>query len=64
MKKAILALTMLSASVFSAEHHFSNVQLDNLQYAYQFGEQFTKDGKYFLVQTQPIFCSCTKERSH
>lgn len=52
MKKAILALTMLSASVFSAEHHFSNVQLDNLHYAYQFGEQFTKDGKYKTHETR------------
>lgn len=52
MKKAILALAMLSCSVFASEKpNFSNVQLDNLHYAYQFGEQFTKDGKYKTTET-------------
>lgn len=47
MKKAILALAMLSTAAFASEKpNFSNVQLENLHYAYSFGEQFTKDGKY------------------
>ncbi|AWD90548.1 hypothetical protein KNT87_gp109 [Erwinia phage Cronus] len=48
MKKAIAALALaFSLNTFAAEQHtFSNVQLDNLQFAYQFGEQFSKDGKF------------------
>lgn len=47
MKKALLAgLMLISSYAHSNEHTFSNVQMDNLQYAYQFGEQFSKDGKY------------------
>ena len=47
MRKALLAgLFALSLSAHSSEHTFSNVQLDNLNYAYQFGEQFSKDGKF------------------
>lgn len=47
MRKALLAgLLAISMMAHSSEHTFSNVQLDNMRYAYQFGEQFSKDGKY------------------
>ncbi|MHC5879176.1 hypothetical protein ACYT69_09635, partial [Streptococcus pyogenes] len=47
MKKALCAALLLVSSLgFASEHTFSNVQLDNLQYAYSFGEQFQKNGKY------------------
>lgn len=53
MRKALLAgLMLVSSYAHSSEHTFSNVQLDNLQYAYQFGEQFTKDGKYKTHETR------------
>lgn len=46
MKKALLAgLLAISSMAFGSEHTFSNVQLDNLHYAYQFGEQYQKSGK-------------------
>lgn len=47
MKKALCAALLLVSSMgFASEHTFSNVQLENLQYAYSFGEQFQKDGKF------------------
>ncbi|ANA49461.1 hypothetical protein BI049_gp107 [Salmonella phage vB_SnwM_CGG4-1] len=47
MKKALCAgLLALCFAAHGSEHNFSNVQLENLNYAYQFGEQFSKDGKY------------------
>ncbi|AJD81928.1 Vs.1 conserved hypothetical protein [Yersinia phage phiR1-RT] len=47
MKKAIATLLLtVSMSAYSVEHTFSNEQLDNLQYAYAFGEQFQKTGKF------------------
>lgn len=52
MKKATLALVLMASSVFASEKpNFSNVQLENLHYAYSFGEQFTKDGKYKTHET-------------
>lgn len=36
----------LSSLAHGSEHVFNSTQLNNLQYAYQFGEQFSKDGKY------------------
>jgi hypothetical protein len=53
MKKALCAaLLVLSSMAFGSEHTFSNVQLENLNYAYQFGEQFAKDGKYKTPETR------------
>lgn len=53
MKKALLAALLLASSLaYSSEHTFSNVQIDNLTYAYNFGEQFTKDGKYKTNETR------------
>lgn len=47
MKKALCAaLLALSLNATASEHTFSNVQLDNLHYAYSFGEQFQKNGKF------------------
>lgn len=47
MKKALCAALLLVSSLgFASEHTFSNVQLDNLHYAYSFGEQFQKNGKF------------------
>ncbi|QQG32152.1 hypothetical protein CkP1_0125 [Citrobacter phage CkP1] len=47
MKKALCAgLLAFSLMAYGSEPNFSNVQLENLNYAYQFGEQFAKDGKY------------------
>ncbi|AUE22997.1 hypothetical protein FDI95_gp124 [Citrobacter phage CF1 ERZ-2017] len=47
MKKALCAgLLAFCSMAYGSEHNFSNVQLENLNYAYQFGEQFAKDGKY------------------
>lgn len=47
MKKVIATLLLtVSLSAHSVEHTFSNEQLDNLQYAYAFGEQFQKSGKF------------------
>lgn len=47
MRKVIAAgLLAFSTMAFGSEPTFSNVQLDNLNYAYQFGEQFKKDGTY------------------
>lgn len=47
MKKALCAaLLALSFWGNASEHTFSNVQLDNLHYAYSFGEQFQKNGKF------------------
>lgn len=46
--KKVLATLLLTASMsaYSVEPTFSNEQLDNLQYAYAFGEQFQKSGKF------------------
>lgn len=47
MKKAIAAgLLAFCSMAYGSEHSFSNVQLDNLSYAYSFGEQFSKDAKF------------------
>lgn len=46
MKKALAAgLLAFCSMAFGSEHTFSNVQLDNLHYAYNFGEQYQKSGK-------------------
>lgn len=47
-KKSLVALLLFSATLTDvrAEHVFSETQLDNLQYAYKFGEQFTKSGEF------------------
>ena len=47
MKKVLCSILLIS-SFFSeaSQQTFSNVQLDNLKYAYEFGEQFGKDGKF------------------
>ncbi|ASD52048.1 hypothetical protein KNT64_gp096 [Pseudomonas phage PspYZU05] len=46
MKKIclLLLISSLLSPAYSKEH-FSDVQKDNLHYAYAYGEQFTKDGK-------------------
>lgn len=46
--KKVLATLLLTASMsaYSVEPTFSNEQLDNLQFAYAFGEQFQKSGKF------------------
>lgn len=47
MKKVIATLLLtVSLSAHSVEHTFSNEQLDNLQFAYAFGEQYQKSGKF------------------
>ncbi len=47
MKKVIATLLLtVSMSAHSVEPTFSNEQMENLQYAYAFGEQFQKNGKY------------------
>lgn len=47
MKKVLATLLLtVSMSAHSVEPTFSNEQLDNLQYAYAFGEQFQKSGKF------------------
>ncbi|AHY25087.1 hypothetical protein AVV36_gp125 [Pectobacterium bacteriophage PM2] len=47
MKKVIATLLLsVSMSAHSVEPTFSNEQLDNLQFAYAFGEQFQKSGKF------------------
>lgn len=47
MKKAIaIGLLAFCSMASGSEHSFSNVQLDNLHYAYNFGEQFSKDAKF------------------
>lgn len=47
MKKVICSiLLVLSISSEASQQTFSNVQLDNLKFAYEFGEQFGKDGKF------------------
>jgi hypothetical protein len=45
MKKALIGLMALCSTAFGSEPTFSNVQLDNLHYAYNFGEQYQKSGK-------------------
>lgn len=43
--KFFIALMLMSCSVFAdVKVNFSAEQLDNLNYAYQFGEQYNKDG--------------------
>lgn len=47
MKKVLAALLLTaSMSAHSVEPTFSNEQLDNLHYAYAFGEQYQKSGKF------------------
>lgn len=47
MKKVLATLLLtVSMSAHSVEPTFSNEQLDNLQYAYAFGEQYQKSGKF------------------
>ena len=45
MKRALIGLMALCSTAFGSEPTFSNVQLDNLHYAYNFGEQYQKSGK-------------------
>lgn len=47
MKKALAgALLAITSMAYGSEHTFSSEQLDNLQFAYAFGEQFQKSGKF------------------
>jgi hypothetical protein len=47
MKKVLATLLLtVSMSAHSVEPTFSNEQLDNLHYAYTFGEQYQKSGKF------------------
>lgn len=47
LRLAIGGALMLYASFAASEQHkFNNVQLDNMQYAYSFGEQYDKHGKF------------------
>lgn len=47
MKKVLATLLLtVSMSAHSVEPTFSNEQLDNLHYAYAFGEQYQKSGKF------------------
>ena len=47
MKKVLATLLLtVSMSAYSVEPTFSNEQLDNLHYAYAFGEQYQKSGKF------------------
>lgn len=47
MKKALCAALLAFASLaHGTEHTFSNVQLENLNFAYAFGEQYSKDAKF------------------
>lgn len=49
MKKLLVAgLLAICFNTYSAstEPQFSSYQIDNLHFAYQFGEQFSKDGKF------------------
>lgn len=45
MKKALIGLVAMCSMAFGSEPTFSNVQLDNLHYAYSYGEQYQKSGK-------------------
>ena len=47
MKKVLATLLLtVSMSAHSVEPTFSSEQLDNLHYAYAFGEQYQKSGKF------------------
>ncbi|BBC78177.1 hypothetical protein KNT65_gp129 [Escherichia phage EcS1] len=47
MKKAIaVVLLAISSMAHGSTPNFSNEQLDNLQFAYAFGEQYQKSGKF------------------
>ena len=47
MKKVLAAaLLVISSMASGSEPNFSNEQLGNLQYAYAFGEQYQKSGKF------------------